>query len=36
MYAIQKIGMCEAMIDKAIESGLQDMDGEGALKQQYG
>ena len=37
MYAIQKdMYMCEVMIDKAMESGLQDMDGEGALKEKYG
>ena len=28
----RKIGMCEVMTDKAMESGIQDMDGEGALK----
>ena len=32
----RKIGMCEFMTDKAMESGLQDMDGEGALKEKYG
>ena len=32
----RKIGMCEVMTDKAMESGLQDMDGEGALKEKYG
>ena len=32
----RKIGMCEVMTDKAMESGLQDMDGEGALKDKYG
>ena len=31
----RKIGMCEVMPDKAMESGLQDMDGEGALKEKY-
>ena len=29
---LKKICMCEVMTDKAMESGLQDMDGEGALK----
>ena len=29
----RKIGMCEVMIDKVMESGLQDMDDEGALKE---
>ena len=33
---LKKIGMCEVMIDKAMESGLQDMDDEGALKEKYG
>ena len=33
---LRKIGMCEVMIDKAMENGLQDMDGEGALKEKYG
>ena len=33
---LRKIGMCEVMTDKAMESGLQDMDGEGALKKKYG
>ena len=32
----RKIGMCEVMTDKVMESGLQDMDGEGALKEKYG
>ena len=34
---LRKIGMCEVMIDKAMKSGLQDMDDElGALKEKYG
>ena len=33
---LRKIGMCEFMTDKAMESGLQDMDSEGALKEKYG
>ena len=33
---LKKIGMCEVMTDKAMESGLQDMDDEGALKKKYG
>ena len=32
----RKIGMCEVMTDKAMESGLQGMDGEGAMKEKYG
>ena len=32
----RKIGMCEVMTDKAMKSGLQDMDDEGALKEKYG
>ena len=32
---LRKIGMCEVMIYKAMESGLQGMDGEGALKEKY-
>ena len=28
--------MCEVMTDKVIETGLQDMDGEGSLKEKYG
>ena len=31
MYAI-----CEVMTAKVMESGLQEMDGEGALKEKYG
>ena len=33
---LRKIGMCEVMTDKAMESGLQDKDDEGALKEKYG
>ena len=33
---LRKICMCEVMTDKAMESGLQDMDDEGALKEKYG
>ena len=33
---LRKIGMCEVMKDKAMESRIQDMDGEGALKEKYG
>ena len=33
---LRKIGMCEVMADKAMESGLQDMDDEGAMKDKYG
>ena len=33
---LRKIGMCEVMTDKVMESGLQDMDDEGALKEKYG
>ena len=33
---LRKIGMCEVMTDKAMESGLQESDGEGALKEKYG
>ena len=32
---LRNIGMCEVMIDKAMESGLQDVDGKGALKEKY-
>ena len=32
----RKIGMCEVMTNKAMESGLQEMDGEGVLKEKYG
>ena len=32
----KNIGMCEVMTNKAMEIGLQDMDGEGALKEKYG
>ena len=32
----RKTGMCEVMTYKAMESGLQDMDGEGALKEKWG
>ena len=32
----RKIGMCKVMTDKAMESGLQGMDDEGALKEKYG
>ena len=31
-----KIGMCEFMTDKSMEIGLQDMGGEGAMKEKYG
>ena len=33
---LRNIGMCEFMIDKVMESGLQGMDDEGALKVKYG
>ena len=33
---LRKVGMCEVMTDKAMESGFQDMDDEGALKEIYG
>ena len=33
---LRKIGMCEVMTYKVMESGLQDMDDEGALKEKYG
>ena len=33
---LRKIGMCQFIIDKVMESGLQDMDGEGPLKEKYG
>ena len=33
---LRKIGMCEVMTDKAMESGLQDMDDEGDLQEKYG
>ena len=33
---LRKICMSEVMIDKAMESGLQYMDDEGALKEKYG
>ena len=33
---LKKIGMCEVMTDTMMESGLQDMDDEGALKEKYG
>ena len=33
---LRKIGMCEVMTDKAMESGLRDIDDEGALKEKYG
>ena len=33
---LRKIGMCEVMTDKAMESGIQDIDDEGALKERYG
>ena len=33
---LRKICMCEVMTDKVMESGLQDMDDEGALKKKYG
>ena len=36
MYATQKDSMCEVMTDKMMESGLQDMDDEGAMKDKYG
>ena len=32
---LKNIGMCEVMTDKAMESGLQDMNDEGALKEKY-
>ena len=32
----RKISMCEVMTHKAMESGLQYMDDEGALKEKYG
>ena len=32
----RKIGMCEVITDKVMESGLQGMDGEGTLKKKYG
>ena len=32
----RNIGMCEFMTNKVMESGLQDMDGEGSLKEKYG
>ena len=33
---LRKIGMCEVMTDKGMETRLQDMDGEGTLKEKYG
>ena len=33
---LKNIGMCEVMTDNAMESGLQDMDSEGDLKEKYG
>ena len=31
-----KIGMCEVMTNKAMEIGLQDIDGEGSMKEKNG
>ena len=33
---VRKIGICEVMTDKEMESGLQNINGEGASKEKYG
>jgi hypothetical protein len=33
---LRKVGMCEAMKDKAMEHGLQHMDDQCALKEKWG